>query len=162
MEGPEATSLADTFLIQSIRAGERLKDAFAAVSKSTGFTAGALESAYYSARAGEGVHHGNNMLTPAEDLPLVYAAEASSHTNFPLTRPQLCLALDLCGKEMGLTWVRPWVQRHREQLSCRTAKAHVDDRYSSSMFEEAFTWADHVEEFLKDHCLAPSVILNYD
>jgi len=98
MEGPRTTSLAVPLLMERVRAGERLKDSFAAVSESTGFTVGALRSAYYSARGGEGVHHGNNILTLAEDLALVYAAQAFSHTNFLLTRPRLAsLVLDFVG-----------------------------------------------------------------
>ena len=163
MEGPRTTSLAVPLLMERVRAGERLKDSFAAVSESTGFTVGTLRSAYYSARGGEGVHHGNNILTPAEDLALVYAAQAFSHTNFLLTRPRLAsLVLDLWGKEVGQTWARSWVKRHREQLSSRTAKALADKRNSSSVFEEVLDWADQVEEVLKDRRLPPSAILTDD
>lgn len=163
MEGAKTTALAVPLLMERVRAGERLKDAYVAVSESTGFTVGALRSAYYTARGGEGVHHGNNILTATEDLALVYAAQAFSHTNFPLTRPQLAsLVLDLWGKEVGRTWTRSWVKRHREQLSSRTAKALADKRNSSSVFEEVLDWADQIEKFLKEHRLPPSAILNYD
>jgi len=70
--------------------------------------------------------------------------------------------LDLWGKELGQTWARSWVKRHREQLSSRTAKALADECNSSSVFEEVLDWADQVEEFLKDHRLPLSAILNYD
>jgi len=97
MEGPKTTSLAVPLLMERVRVGERLKDAFAAVSESTGFTVGALRSAYYSARGGEGVHHGSNILTPAEDLALVYAAQAFSHTDFPSPDSSRLLSSWICG-----------------------------------------------------------------
>jgi len=146
MAGPKNTSLAVPLLMERVRAGERLKDAFAAVSESTGFTVGAVRLAYYSARGGEGVHHGNNILTPAEDLALVYAAQDFIHTNIPLTSPQLAaIVLDLWGKEVWKTWARSWVKRHREKLSSRTAKALGDKRNSSSVLENVLYRADQVE-----------------
>lgn len=115
-----------------------------------------------SAGGGEGIHHGNNILTAAEDLALVNAAQAFSQTNFPLTRPQLTsLVQDLWGKKVGQRWARSWVKRHRELLSSRTANALADKRNSTSVFEEVVEWADQVEKFLKDHRLPPFAILNY-
>lgn len=163
MEAPKTTAKAVPLIMERVRAGELLKDALLAVHGSTGFTVGALRTAYYAARGGEGVHHGNNILSAAEDLALLYAAQAFSHTNFPLTRPQLAsLVRDLWGKKVGETWARSWVKRHREHLSSRTAKALADKRNSTSVFEEVVDWADQVEKFLKDHRLPPSAILNYD
>jgi len=68
----------------------------------------------------------------------------------------------LWGKEVGQTWARSWVKSHREKLSSRTAKALADKRNSSSVFEEVLDCADQIEEFLKDHCLPPSTILNFN
>lgn len=75
-----------TLVQERVRNGQCPLHALDAVAESEGITAGALRSARCRARGGAGVHHGNCILTATEDQALVYAAQAFSFSNFPLSR----------------------------------------------------------------------------
>lgn len=158
-----STAEAVPLVQERVRNGESVLDALEAVAASEGITAGALRSAYYRAREGAGTHHGNCILTATEDQALVYAAQAFSYTNFPLSRARLASLVDqLWGKRVGITWARDWTKRHRTELSTRTCKALSDKRTSSSVYEEVVEWADQLGNFIQERKLPPWAVINYD
>lgn len=71
MAGHTSPADAVPLVLERVHAGAGVLDAIEHVSASLGVRVGAVRSAYYRAR-GEGVaHHGNNVLTAAEDRGLV-------------------------------------------------------------------------------------------
>lgn len=92
----------------------------------------------------------------------MYNARAFGSSNAALSRTDLAaLVKNLWQNEVGQTWVRNWVGRHKE-LSTRTSKGLADLRNAVSVFDQVVDWVSQLEDFFKDHPMPPHAILSYD
>jgi len=111
-------------MVAAVADGGPVLHVFARFSASTGFPTSKVRSIYYNGRGERNKHKANSLISATEDKALLYAVQRFIYANFVLSRSQLgSLVRSLCGKTVGTTWARAWMDGHRSDVSARTSKA---------------------------------------